>query len=60
MREETLLVHAGRHISDDYDFVNPPVIRASTVLHRSAEDMVNNSRLKPKAFIYRNCKAIRH
>ena len=21
---------------------------------------VNNSRLKPKAFIYRNCKAIRH
>lgn len=43
MREETLLVHAGRHISDDYDFVNPPVIRASTVLHKSAEDMMNRA-----------------
>ena len=43
MREETLLVHAGRHISDDYDFVNPPVIRASTVLHKSAEDMLNRA-----------------
>ena len=43
MREETVLVHAGRHISDDYDFVNPPVIRASTVLHRSAEDMMNRA-----------------
>ena len=43
MREETALVHAGRHISDDYDFVNPPVIRASTVLHRSAEDMMNRA-----------------
>ena len=43
MREETLLVHAGRHISDDYDFVNPPVIRASTVLHKSAEDMMSRA-----------------
>lgn len=43
MREETLLVHAGQHISDDYDFVNPPVIRASTVLHKSAEDMMNRA-----------------
>ena len=43
MREETLLVHAGRHISDDYDFVNTPVIRASTVLHKSAEDMMNRA-----------------
>ena len=43
MREETLLVHAGRHISDDYDFVNPPVIRASTVLHQSAKDMMDRA-----------------
>lgn len=43
MREETLLVHAGLHISDDYDFVNPPVIRASTVLHQSAQDMMNRA-----------------
>ena len=43
MKEETLLVHAGRHISDDYDFVNPPVIRASTVLHRSTQDMMDRA-----------------
>lgn len=43
MREETLLVHAGGRISEDYDFVNPPVFRASTVLHRSAKDMLDRA-----------------
>jgi|GEM_PF-5534415 len=28
--------------------------------HGAKMEQVNNSRLKPKAFIYRNCKAIRH
>ncbi|WP_297490985.1 cystathionine beta-lyase [Acidocella sp.] len=32
---ETALVHAGRKPTRDYGFVNPPVVRGSTVLHKS-------------------------
>ncbi|MDY4163376.1 MAG: cystathionine beta-lyase [Sutterella sp.] len=41
LKTETLLVHAGRHRNPDWDYVNPPVVRASTVLHRSSKDMLD-------------------
>lgn len=40
LRTATQLVHAGRHLDPDWDYVNPPVVRASTVLHASCEDMM--------------------
>lgn len=36
----TQLVHAGRDWNPDWGYVNPPVVRASTVLHASCEDMM--------------------
>ena len=33
---------------------------SSLITESMGEKIVNNSRLKSKAFIYRNCKAIRH
>ncbi len=38
-RSGTLLVTAGRNRRDNYDFVNPPLVRGSTVLHESIADM---------------------
>jgi len=35
----TQLVHAGRHRDPAWGYINPPVIRASTVLHDSVADM---------------------
>ena len=39
MKTATVLVHAGRHRDPNWEYVNPPVVRASTVLHKSVEDM---------------------
>lgn len=36
----TQLVHAGRDWNPDWEYVNPPLVRASTVLHASCEDMM--------------------
>ena len=40
LRLDTQLVHAGRHLDPEWGYVNPPVVRASTVLHDSCEDMM--------------------
>lgn len=37
MRPDTLLAHAGLSPQDYHGFVNPPVVRASTVLYKDAE-----------------------
>ena len=39
LKPATQLVHAGRHRDPNWYFINPPVIRASTVLHNSVQDM---------------------
>lgn len=39
LKTDTQLVHAGRHHDERWIFVNPPVVRASTVLHDSVADM---------------------
>ena len=41
LKPATQLVHAGRHDDPDWIYVNPPVIRASTVLHDSVADMLS-------------------
>jgi cystathionine beta-lyase len=38
-RPETLLGSAGRERSKTFDYVNPPLVRGSTVLHDSVADM---------------------
>jgi cysteine-S-conjugate beta-lyase len=38
-RADTLLVTAGRDPRASFDFVNPPLVRGSTVLHESVADM---------------------
>ena len=43
MKEQTRLVHGGMEIFDNYDYVNPPVYRASTVLHPSFEEMLERA-----------------
>lgn len=40
----TQLVHAGRDWDPDWGYINPPVVRASTVLHKSCEDMMDRVR----------------
>ncbi len=46
---ETALVHAGRKPTKAYGFVNPPLVRGSTVLHASnaAKDTTGQRRLEP-------------
>ena len=41
LKTDTLLVHAGRHRDANWDYVNPPVVRGSTVLHQSSQDMID-------------------
>ena len=36
----TVLVHAGRHRNKEHRFVNPPIVKGSTVLHESVKDMI--------------------
>lgn len=43
MKEQTRLVHGGMELFEDYEYVNPPVYRASTVLHPSFEDMLERA-----------------
>jgi cysteine-S-conjugate beta-lyase len=38
MRDETVIVHSGRHPEQYHGAVNPPVYHASTVLSRTAEE----------------------
>jgi cystathionine beta-lyase len=38
MRDETVIVHSGRHPEQYHGAVNPPVYHASTILARSAEE----------------------
>jgi cystathionine beta-lyase len=39
LRPQTVLVHAGRDAHQSFGFVNPPLVRGSTVLHDSVADM---------------------
>ena len=50
MKEDTLIVTAGRSPEDNYGIVNPPVYHASTVLfptvaelERSQQERLNNN-----------------
>ncbi|KRE13913.1 cystathionine beta-lyase [Bosea sp. Root381] len=40
LRERTRLVMAGRDPADSYGFVNPPIVRGSTVVYPSTEDFL--------------------
>ncbi len=40
-RTDTLLAHAGLDPMSFHGFVNPPVVRASTVLHKTVESMLD-------------------
>ena len=40
MGEATVLVHAGRHRNKEHRYVNPPIVKGSTVLHESVHDMI--------------------
>ncbi|MEW5727547.1 MAG: cystathionine beta-lyase [Pseudomonadota bacterium] len=44
MKKNTRLVHAGRHPEQQFGAVNPPVYRASTILHPSVEAMEKSGR----------------
>ncbi len=44
MKKNTRLVHAGRHPEQQFGAVNPPVYRASTILHPSVEAMERSGR----------------
>jgi len=41
---ETLLTHGGKAAIAGHDFINPPIVRGSTVLHASVADMKERSR----------------
>ncbi len=41
---ETRLAHGGKTAIGGHDFVNPPIVRGSTVLHASVADMKERSR----------------
>ena len=43
-RPETLLTHGGKAAIAGHDFINPPIVRGSTVLHASVADMKERSR----------------
>lgn len=40
LREKTRLVMAGRDPTDSYGFVNPPIVRGSTVVYPNTEDFL--------------------
>jgi cystathionine beta-lyase len=44
IRPETLLTHGGKVAIAGHDFINPPIVRGSTVLHASVADMKERSR----------------
>ncbi len=43
-RPRTRLVTGGRDRARDFDFINPPLVRGSTVLHADVADMRNRTR----------------
>jgi cysteine-S-conjugate beta-lyase len=43
-KPETVLTHGGKASSAGHDFINPPIVRGSTVLHASVADMKERSR----------------
>ena len=43
-RPETLLTHGGKVAIAGHDFINPPIVRGSTVLHANVADMKERSR----------------
>ena len=43
-KRETRLAHGGKAAIAGHDFVNPPIVRGSTVLHASVADMKERSR----------------
>jgi cystathionine beta-lyase len=45
-RPATRLVTLGRDVRSSFDFVNPPVVRGSTVLHADVADMKERVRLR--------------
>ena len=44
VRPETLLTHGGKARIEGHDFVNPPIVRGSTVLHANVADLKERSR----------------
>ncbi len=46
MKDATRLVTLGRSRAGSFDFVNPPLVRGSTVLHDNQEDMHERIRLR--------------
>ena len=42
--QQTLLTHGGRPRDAGHDFINPPIVRGSTVLHANVADMKERSR----------------
>ena len=70
MKEDTLIVTAGRSPEDNYGIVNPPVYHASTVLfptvaelERSQQERLNNNTVyygrygTPTTFAFKNAIA---
>ena len=43
-KPDTLLAHLGRSRAESFDFVNPPLVRGSTVLHRDVADLRERAR----------------
>ena len=43
-KTETVLTHGGKAAIAGHDFINPPIVRGSTVLHASVADMKERSR----------------
>ena len=43
-KPETLLTHGGKAAIAGHDFINPPIVRGSTVLHANVADMKERSR----------------
>lgn len=44
----TVLVHAGRHRNKEHRFVNPPIVKGSTVLHESVKDMIEREKSRER------------
>lgn len=52
MKEDTLLVHAGREPEKNHGIVNPPIYRASTILYPTLEAYKNRFELRYTGFPY--------
>ncbi|MBI4081824.1 MAG: cystathionine beta-lyase [Candidatus Lambdaproteobacteria bacterium] len=52
MKEDTLLVHAGRDPERNHGIVNPPLYRASTILYPTLAEFANRAARKYTGFSY--------